>query len=54
MVCPQGDDLAALVKISPGPMFKEIIDRQIEFQLENPKASAEDVIHWLKQQYPQK
>ena len=44
----QGDDLAALMHIQPGPMFKTLLQRQIEYQLENPTATKEQVQEWLR------
>lgn len=42
--------MCGILGISPGPVVKGILDRVIEWQLENPGLGVEECNVWLKEQ----
>jgi len=42
-----GQEIQQLLGIPPGPRIKTILDQQIEWQLQHPKATKDECIAWL-------
>jgi len=46
-----GDQIMAEFKIAGGPLVREILQAQIEFKLQNPKATGLECLVWLKSKF---